>query len=318
MNVLIVGAGAVGQVYARHLKDGGARVAFLVKPRHEDEARGGFTLCHVRSKKRRETTRLVADEVLTSPEAVAKGAWDQVWLTIPTDALTDDFLDGLLPAIGDATVVVLTPGMDVPRIFGARVPAERVVLGLIGMLAWHAPLPGEPAEPVGTAYLFPPFSPSAFGGPRAPAVVKALRLGDCPAAVNHDIGVSQSFATGLMMPSIAALEAAGWSIAAMRRGPMIEHAARGAREAMAVVGAHLGRRPPFVRALIRAPIMSLVWWVAPWVLPVPLEAYIQRHFTKVGPQTRLLIADYAREAQEKGLPCASLSELSRSIAELPP
>ena len=44
MNVLIVGAGAVGQVYGRHFQRGGADVAYLVKPEHLDETRRGFTL----------------------------------------------------------------------------------------------------------------------------------------------------------------------------------------------------------------------------------------------------------------------------------
>ena len=48
MRVLIVGAGAVGQVYGHHLQRGGAEVTFLVKPRYETDARAGFTLWRLR------------------------------------------------------------------------------------------------------------------------------------------------------------------------------------------------------------------------------------------------------------------------------
>ena len=44
MKVLVVGAGAVGQVYGHALARGGARVTFLVKPKHVEEARRGFVL----------------------------------------------------------------------------------------------------------------------------------------------------------------------------------------------------------------------------------------------------------------------------------
>lgn len=37
MNVLIVGAGAVGKVYAYHLSKGGAKVTFLIKEKYKVE-----------------------------------------------------------------------------------------------------------------------------------------------------------------------------------------------------------------------------------------------------------------------------------------
>ena len=42
--VLLVGAGAVGQVFAKHLQAAGCEVGFLVKEAHAAEARAGFTL----------------------------------------------------------------------------------------------------------------------------------------------------------------------------------------------------------------------------------------------------------------------------------
>ena len=41
LRVLLVGAGAVGQVYGYHLQKGGAQVAFFVRPKHRAEAEGG-------------------------------------------------------------------------------------------------------------------------------------------------------------------------------------------------------------------------------------------------------------------------------------
>ncbi|HEU4731437.1 MAG TPA: hypothetical protein VFT22_26265 [Kofleriaceae bacterium] len=63
----------------------------------------------------------------------------------------------------------------------ANVDPRRIIDGMIGFLAYHAPLPGETrfAEP-GVAYWFPP-APSPFSGERAGALIAALRRGKLPA-----------------------------------------------------------------------------------------------------------------------------------------
>ena len=42
--VLIVGAGAVGQVYARHAQLGGAEVTFFVRDKYREEVSRGFDM----------------------------------------------------------------------------------------------------------------------------------------------------------------------------------------------------------------------------------------------------------------------------------
>ena len=44
MRALIVGAGAVGQVFGHHLAKAGAEVSFLVKPKYVAECERGFML----------------------------------------------------------------------------------------------------------------------------------------------------------------------------------------------------------------------------------------------------------------------------------
>lgn len=52
MRTLVVGAGSVGQVFARHLSLGGAEVTFLVKEKHAAELRRGLTLYPLNRKDR--------------------------------------------------------------------------------------------------------------------------------------------------------------------------------------------------------------------------------------------------------------------------
>src|SRR5262249_9887240 len=79
VKALVVGAGAVGQVYGRALRRGGAEVAYLVKPKHAEAARRGFTIHPLPGA----AGHFTDFSVLTEPA----GAWDAVILTVPTPPL---------------------------------------------------------------------------------------------------------------------------------------------------------------------------------------------------------------------------------------
>ena len=81
MKVLIVGAGAVGQVYGYALHKSGADVHFYVKPKHADEGRAGFILYPLNGKSR-EPQHFAGFGVVTSPEEVRAQTWDQLWLAV--------------------------------------------------------------------------------------------------------------------------------------------------------------------------------------------------------------------------------------------
>ncbi len=87
MNILIVGAGAVGLVYGQHLSMAGHRVTFFVKEQHRNDLKSGVSMIRKR--------RLVKDEVrhfsdfslLSQWNHVAGEEWDYVFLAISSDAL---------------------------------------------------------------------------------------------------------------------------------------------------------------------------------------------------------------------------------------
>ena len=73
LRVLVVGAGAVGQVFALHLARGGADVAFLVKPKYAEECGRGFTLYRLGG--RVPTIESVTCRALTSAADAAREHW---------------------------------------------------------------------------------------------------------------------------------------------------------------------------------------------------------------------------------------------------
>jgi hypothetical protein len=53
------------------------------------------------------------------------------------------------------------------------------------------------------------------------------------------------------------------------------------------------------------------------VIPLDLETYLREHFTKVGDQTRLMVAQYIDAAKDSGLPAGALEGLRDAVGTLP-
>lgn len=306
--VLIVGAGALGQVYGRHLALGGAEVTFLVKEKYVAAAREGFTMFRLSAGGRRERVRFEGFGVVTA----ASPEFDEVWLAVSSDALRGPWFDELLARIGSATLVVLQPGIEERELVLGKSLHDKVVFGLPSIVSYHAPLADEGGEE-GTAYLLPPLAKSVFSGPGAQAIARRLRAGGMGAGRVADAVWAGVVPTSILITHVAALELAGWSFAAARKSPHLAVAARAAREAMVVAARHFRRAPPLVRFAVRPLTMKLVGWLARLFAPFDVEAYLRVHFTKTGAQTRLLLERFAAIGEAEGVEIEALRALHSSL-----
>lgn len=321
MKALVVGAGAVGAVYGRHLALGGAELTFFVRERRRAEVRAGLTFYPLNYG--RSPFPFTQYGVAATVEEVAAEAWDQVWLAVSATGLRGEWLAPFVAALPPAaTVVALQPGLATLDVLAAAgCPAERVVQGLIALISYQAPLRGEELPRPGIAYWLPPLSPSPFSSPvgdaaRVAAVTAALKAGGCPAKAVDDAGVQAAFGSAVLMPHLAALELEGWSLRALRRSSRLRLAGAAAREALTVVQAELGRDPGVaLRAASQSWILRPILCAAPKLMPLPLERYLQYHFTKVGDQTRFMLGEYVARGQAHGVPTEALAALT---AALPP
>jgi hypothetical protein len=309
--VCIVGAGAVALVYARYLQSAGAEVSLLVKPQYRDFCRKGFQLHHFGYRGGIRDERLVISSILTRVNEVAEGAFDQIWLTVASDALREPWLDELLAASGEAVVVLLQPDLDDRMLLLERVEAARLVQGLIGFLSFQSPLPRAPNLPEGIGYTLLPGAANAFDGSRADDVVALLRTGGMSARRQRDLPGRSAERSATTVPIIAGLEAAGWSIANLTAGPWLPLSLSASREALTVVSHSLGRPPKRVPPRL---VVSVALKLAPRVIPFDLEAYLEFHFTKVGPQTRLMLETWVRHARDAGLPASAMIELRDAMS----
>jgi 2-dehydropantoate 2-reductase len=315
--MLVVGAGAVGLVYGAHAAEGGADVTLYVRERRRPEAEAGYALTRVRPFRARATRRFVPSRVVTSEEEVRSLDADQVWIATATDALFEPWIASLISASPRAIVVFLQPGADAAERMRELVPDDtRRVGGAISMVSWHAPLEGsndprERATPTGYAYLLPP-APSGFEGPRAAEVVATLRRGRCPARIGH---VTESLATGsaVLLPHIATLEAASWSLDRLATRTHAMLAADASREAILITSARTSTRPPMLRRFLSGFVTRVLVRVARLVAPLDLETYLRVHFTKVRAQTLLILDEYVRDAKRLSLTSAAIERLRATL-----
>lgn len=306
--VLMVGAGAVAQVYAQALQRSGASVLACVRAPARVPARLALTrLSLVRAP--REVT-FSFDAVLSAEQARAQAPYDAVWLALPSDALGGAWLSGLSEAFAGATVVSLLPGLgDRSALAQLGVGPERLVRGLIALISFQEPLvPGQH----GAACFLPPLLPTPFDGPRArtDAVVAALRAGGVAAQRSAAALRRSPFLTAALMAHIASLEQVAWSLEAFLRPRVLRQSAQAAAQAVAL--AQLTEGPaPLLPPLASAFFVGLGLRLARRLAPFPLEAYLRFHFSKVGAQTRVLLQQLAEEGAARGMPHAAVAALSQ-------
>ncbi|MEL6348310.1 MAG: 2-dehydropantoate 2-reductase N-terminal domain-containing protein, partial [Myxococcota bacterium] len=209
MNVLLVGAGAVGQVYGRHLQRGGAEIGFFVRPEYKDDVRSGMTLYPLSEDGTATTLR--TSVVKTDIDDLADEGWEQIWLCTSSPALwsgPEDWITRLVAAAPQATIVSLQPGYQASRYLAERVPAARLVTGLIAFIAWQAPLPGETADPPGIRYWLPPMTPSPFMGPArlVDPIVETLQQGGIRASRVNNLASQAILPTAALSSAVSGLE----------------------------------------------------------------------------------------------------------------
>jgi 2-dehydropantoate 2-reductase len=317
MRTLIVGAGAVGQVYGRHLSLGGAAVSFLVKPKYRAAAAEGYRLYPLNGRNRTEPVKFEGFGVIDSVEAAIGQPWDQLWLTVSADALLGDWLDTLITGMpADCVLVCLSPGqLSYQRLVGL-VGEERVISGMINLIAYQAPLPGEErfSKP-GVAYWFPPLSPSPFSGPGVAVkqVCDTLRRGGQPASVHADVQSLMGFPQAILMTHLLALEAAGWTFAGLSAGDALESARAGASEALSIVAEKNGVARSRLLALWRPAFVRLGLKFAPMLVPLDLEVYLAYHFQKVREQTLLFVKQYIEWGEAQGRSVVGLKRLLSGV-----
>lgn len=321
MKALLVGAGAVGQVYGRHLARGGAAVTFYVKPKYADAARSGFVLYPLNDKRAQDNPTHFTDlEVVTDMAAVGEASWDLVLLCVSSTALRKGtWVDELAAAIGDAHVVSFAPGLVDHAFLCERFDPERIINGAIALSSYAAPLPNEEVPEPGTAYWVPPLTKLPFSGPPevTKSLVATLRRGGMPAKVTKDARVTTAFGGAILNTQMIALECAGWSFDRLDQDRELSKLGfASAKEALAIASKQMARKPPLAMRMLRRWQLRLFTRLARRMAPMDLETFFRVHYTKVGDQGRFIFDSYISLGQEHGIPTPALGALRERLREV--
>ncbi len=309
VRVLVVGAGAVGQAFGGALHLSGWDVTWLVKPAHVAGLQAGLRLHLLSVLRGPRTVEVSSPKLVTDPASVEV---DLTLWAVPSPVLRTAWLPAFLAAQGHVPAVLLQPGFDeVQRVLSLR-PDLSITQGLISLIAYATPLPGEEgrfAAP-GTAVWAPSLLPSPLCGPDAESVAGALHAGGLPARAVASLGSTSalgSAATGALM---ASLEAAGWRFDQLAP----RQAAQAIDEALMVVEASSGVSRPAPLWLLGAPTLRIARRVVQSrFLPLDMQTYLKVHFTKVGGQTRQHLDDLLVSAGECGIEVPQLQALRSQL-----
>ncbi|MDQ8036502.1 MAG: 2-dehydropantoate 2-reductase N-terminal domain-containing protein [Pedobacter sp.] len=316
MQILLIGAGAVGQVYGRHLAAAGHAVSFFVKPAHRAALQDGMPL-HRLGHLRKRSEVWQGYQLITELDEVAARAWDQIWICTSSDALRSPLMHDILARVGKATVVCLQPGPeDAALVREQLADAAQLVQGLITFISYQSPLPGK-ADPAGIAFYLPPLAPALFSGDdkaRVASAVQALREGGMSARAVKDLHAAAGGADGLLIPLVAALELHDWKFSGFVSSEAFALGRDAAQETLTILAREQGARVGATRAVLNPLLSRSLLLVAPYAVPLPLEDYLHYHFSKVGVQTRQMLESYAAIGERHGLPVIRLRELRRRLS----
>jgi 2-dehydropantoate 2-reductase len=306
--ILIIGAGAVGLVYGKHFTDGGHSVTFYVKEKYRAEMEAGSVLYHMnRDKSLKSPIQFKNYQLATSFEAVAKKSWDQIYLCISSTAIhAFDFAGMQAHLSGSPTIVMLSSGASDLNLLTRVFKAEQIVQGMITLISYQAPLAIEKVNVPGIAYWFPPMMPTPISGNtnRRDEVIQAFQSGKIKAKASQSVFNESLFPSAFLATFLIALEAKGWKFDALKKDPtMLKDLRITLNEVFTALEKKYNvKRAALLGIISRPTTIKMLLRVAPKVMPMDIETYLEYHFLKVNSQTKFYVNNFLLLAQEMGTP----------------
>jgi ketopantoate reductase len=258
-NVLILGAGAVGQVIGTHLRLSGCDVTFWVRESQKEALENkGLTLFNVKTETE---LHISAPQVITRVSQDAK--YDALFICVRSDQL-DTALSEIktqLPALEDLVVIPIQPGRDDGLKTFRALPEAIIVPMCPGFAAYFGDNRVE--------YWAPKMIPSLVGPPFNETlhvrdeIVRLLSQGGVPAKGVNDLEAEVRFPSAALQVLLGAFHLADYSLKRLGQNKkLLNLTAQAVREAMEIVKRDLGFIPikykPFEHISAES-LQALLW-----------------------------------------------------------
>lgn len=318
----MVGAGAIGSVYAYFAQKGGADVTFLIKPKHRPHIENGIQLYHFPTfGKKAEEILFKNFSMIEDPTEIGKTQWDMIWMSVPSNAIrTGDWLEVLGKQAGKATIVSLQPGLtDRDYIIEkTKLPESQVVSGSIPLLSYLAPMPGEAFEKPGYAFWLPPGQSVAMSlgeDSRRKEVVALLNRGGFKTKESADHRKETLVGEAILRMVVVGLERSEWSFDRFMNGENIILATDSMKEALPILAKAKGSPDPMKnflkRQLLRPTTIKGLLKALQCIAPFDIESFFRVHFTKVEEQMHMGMKDLVELGKKERFPTTTLSIMAR-------
>lgn len=339
MNILIVGAGAVGLVYGHHFSRAGHQVTFLVKEKYQEKLnqqrnndeddQPGVILYHLnKDKKLSKPQYFTHFKTITDWNQVQ--GFDLIALAISSNALRQLPRDHINQALqnNNSDLLMLQPSMTDFEYLNKVIPARKIFQGMISLISYQTDEVNHLIKPAGTAYYLAPMpmpiSASIVDKNNSHDIQQRLKTivslfknaGISAKSVDSAIDDSR-LPSAFLMTFLCALEAANWEFKQLRKTPELLQKLSAAQQALLprqIIGNGLMNRfkrsfaSMLMKLLLRPSVYKLLLKTAPWFVPLPLEAYLKKHFLKVRPQTVIYMQEY-----QEAHPIKAIKELNQLL-----
>jgi 2-dehydropantoate 2-reductase len=332
MNILIIGAGAVGLVYGQHFSNAGHQVTFFVKEKYqrplEQDRKNGVVLYHLnKDKALKKPIRFQDFQVISSWDDA--NHFDVIALAISSNALRQLPLEIIKRKLKlQTSLLMLQPSQADFKHLSQVIPENQILQGMISLISYQTDDINTSAKPSGTAYYLPPLPMpiSATNSieqkiPRAHIVNLFNNSGIKAKAVDSAVEESR-LPSAFLMTFLCALEAADWKFDQLRNSPELLSQLSKAQQALlphqfssqqpsqteTKQGLFLQLKKDLLSSLLKPWLYKLLLRIAPIFVPLPLEAYLKKHFLKVRPQTMMYMKEY-----EEQHPSAAITNLLSSV-----
>jgi len=309
MKVLIVGCGAVGQVFGLYLQNSGVELGCYEKPATAEMLNhalehGGLPLFQIRSRGQAPRAHhLEIYKVLTDISECRRFEPDLIWFTVPSTAYYSDWFRQFLLEVPSERVACFAPEGARPEFFLAGFK-DRVVFGGITFMAWQGDLDGGGGEPNAVNFWIPPIGIPLVGDKTACRDIgELLKNAGFRVTVGKADSPQQASVTAVMTAFVTGYELSGWSLRLFQKGPWLKRAARASRQA---VFSQIGQPGIFTKFLLGMLCSSttffLIALLLPLLFPFDIEKYLKFHYHKTREQTITLLNVFIKDGEKKNLP----------------
>jgi len=307
MRVLMVGFGAVGQVFGLFLQKAGVELGCHDRPAATEKMKqalehNGLSLFQVQSRGKPPLAhRLDNFQVLADITECQRFKPDLIWFTVPSPVYYSEWFRTFLQQVPAEHVACFTPEGRRAEFFLPGT-GRHVVFGGVTFMAWQGDLDGGGGQPNAVNFWLPPLGIPLQGTEKSCSTVKQLlQKGGFKVTVGKADSSQQASTTAVMTAYVAGLELSGWSLSQFRKSPWLSRSARAANEAaLSQIGRPGLSTKLSIGMLCSSTVFFLITSLLPLIFPFDIEKYLKFHYLKTRDQTLALLEVFALDAEKQG------------------